>query len=402
MTVYWDPKSNGYRYDFQHLGRRYISPRGVPTKRECADAEAAKRRTLRRVAAGLEVARTEASPRFHDWANHYLTFITKRKRLRRVDAVVLVLRVVLRFWGATPARDLKPHEAGPYHDLRLADPIADPSWIAKFEDWMIARGIAGPTRNRYRTALSRLYAIAMLPEFRAQTGVTMNPFRAMLRDTERSRTVTYTPSQLAAVVAAAPPHLRLTIAIAIYAPKLRLGNILALRWSDVDLEAQTITVPDHKTMDATGLPLVSPISAELLPLLATARKATRSVWVIRFRKQRVKTIDTAMQAACTRAGVLYGRSKGGATFHTIRHTMATWLARLGYGGAMHAALMGHLSEATTRKYTHLAGADQIGPLERLAAALPMTDAFAGPVAGLSTQTAARDRRPRAPRTRKQA
>jgi len=402
MTVYWDPKSNGYRYDFQHLGRRYISPRGFPTRREGADAEAAKRRTLRRVAAGLEVATTEASPRFHTWAHYYVEFVTKRKRLRRVDAVVLVLRVVLRFWGAKPARDLKPHETGPYHDLRLADPITDPSWIAKFEDWMLARGIAGPTRNRYRTALSQLYQVAMLPEFRQQTGVTMNPFRAMLRDTERSRTVTYTPSQLAAVIAAAPPHLRLTIAIAIYAPKLRLGNILALRWSDVDLEAQTITVRDHKTMDVTGLPLISPISAPLLPMLTAAKQGSRSVWVIRFRKQRVKTIDTAMEAACTRAGVLYGRAKGGVTFHTIRHTMATWLARLGYGGALHAALMGHLSEATTRKYTHLSGIDQVAPLERLGEALPMAEAFAGPVAGLAPQNAARDRRRRTARARKQA
>jgi integrase len=403
VTVYWDPKSKGYRYDFQYLGRRYSSPRGAPTKREAADAEAARRRLLRRVAAGLEVASVETSPRFHDWANHYLAFVTTRQRLRRVDAVVLVLRVVLRFWGAKPARPLKSHEEGPFHDLRLSDPLVDPSWITKFEAWMQARGIAGATRNRYRTALSRLYAVAMLPEFRAQTGVTMNPFRAMLRDTERSRSVTFTVEQLAAVVAAAPPHLRLAIAIAVYAPKLRLGNILSLRWSDVDLHATTITVAEHKTAGVTGLPLVSPISAALLPILTEAKRTSRSVWVIRFRKKPVKTIDTAMEAACTRAGVPYGRrQKGGVTFHSIRHTMATWLARFGYSGALHASLLGHRSEATTRKYTHLAAVDQSDALERLGHVIALPEPVAGPVVGLGNGSRTKPRRARRARTQKPA
>lgn len=168
----------------------------------------------------------------------------------------------------------------------------------------------------------------------------------------------------------------------------------------MDLEARTITVQEHKTAAATGLPLVSPISEPLLPLLATAKAASRSVWVIRFRKQRVRTIDTAMEAACRRAGVVYGRRQGGVTFHTIRHTMATWLARLGHGGALHASLMGHLSEATTRKYTHLAAEDQRAPLDLLGAALPLGPAFVGPLAGLAPKRTAAARRPRASRTTK--
>jgi integrase len=136
----------------------------------------------------------------------------------------------------------------------------------------------------------------------------------------------------------------------------------------------------------------------LLPHLHTAKADSRSLWVIRFRKQRVRSMDTGMSDDCGREGVPYGRRTGGATFHTIRHTMATWLARLGYGGALHAVLMGHLSEATTRKYTHLAAGDQQAPLEALAAALPLV----GPVVGLPPDAPAPRRTRRAATSRKAA
>lgn len=379
MTVFFDPRSKGYRYDFRYVGRRHTSPRGFPTKREAADAEAERRRALRRQAAGLEPGTAATSPTFHEWAEVYVDFLERRQRVRDLASIEHVLRVVLRFWGKRPDRPLKSFEQGPYHDYRLVDPVTDPSLITKFEDWMLRRGIAPATRNRYRTALSRLYAIAMLPEFRLATGVAMNPFRAILRDRERGRTVTLSVDQIRDIIGHASPHLRLAIAIASLAPKLRIGNIVRLRWSDVDLETRTILVTEHKTAGHTGRPLVTPISEQLAGILAAAAARRRSPWVIEYRGGPVKTIDTGLKAACAMAGVPYGLRRGGATFHTIRHSMASTLARLGVAEGLRKNVMGHETITTTQRYTHLVSADEAAPLEQLSQAVRLADVVVGTV-----------------------
>ena len=107
-------------------------------------------------------------------------------------------------------------------------PIRDGAWLLKFEEWMTARGLAGATKNHYRSACSRLYAVAMLPEYRQQTGIHMNPFRGIPRDRTRRREDVFSRAQLRAVFAHATPALQLAMRLALFAPELRIGNIAAL------------------------------------------------------------------------------------------------------------------------------------------------------------------------------
>lgn len=65
----------------------------------------------------------------------------------------------------------------PYHDLTLADPVADPEWIDRFENHMKDCKFAKQSKNNYRSAMSRMYTVAMLPRYRKITGITMNPFK---------------------------------------------------------------------------------------------------------------------------------------------------------------------------------------------------------------------------------
>lgn len=373
MGAYFEKSRKAYRYEFWFKGERYRSPRGFPTKREATDAEGVIRKRLRRLAAGLEVERP-ASPRFAEIAGAYLTFLQERGR--DISTQERNLRVVLRFFGSPQERF--PGE--PYHDLRLNDVIDDASWILKFEEWMIARGSKGATRNRYRSACSRLYWFAMLPQYRTTTGITVNPFRGLLRDTERGRTVTLTPTQIRAIINTSPQWLALALAIATYAPKLRLSNILSLRWErDLDEGMTQFTIAKHKTANHTGRPLVAPISKPLRALLQAARTNTASPWVIvrttaRSPKgkpvTRRNTVIKELRAACTRVGITYGRQdETGATFHTIRHSAATALAALGVAEGLRKEIMGHLCITTTQKYTHLQPQHEVAPLELLGAVM---------------------------------
>lgn len=372
-----------YRYDFRYAGRRYTSRRGFPTEREASDAEAELRRTLRRQAAGLEPAARPESPRFQEWAEIYLEYVQRRQQLRDYDGVVSKVRTVLRFFGRRPEAP-GPRDVGPYHDLTLRDPIDHPGWILTFDTWMAQRGVSGATRNHYRVRLSRLYAVAMKPEYRTATGVTLNPFRGLDRDRPRRRRVVFTVEQLQAVIAAAPPWLQLAIAIAALAPKLRLSNILDLRWDrNVSTDLRTLTVDDHKTVDVTGQPLVAPVSAALGRILATAHagRRRRVAWVIDAgpaigRPVARRVVGHALAQACAAANVVYGRAGNGVTFHTIRHTAATTLAALGVPEGLRKDVLGHLTIQTTQGYTHLQPVHEAGPLEQLAAALPIEEVMA--------------------------
>lgn len=381
MTVWFDKARGGYRYDFWLFNQRHTYARSFETEREALDAEAELRRSLRRQHAGLEPTTRAESPRFVEVADAYYEYAKDHHLVSDLDALDNTQFVILQFFGPKPADPARQREGAPYYDLRLQDPIDDPSWILKFESWMKRRGISGATKNRYRSAASRLYWFAMLPERRLASGVTMNPFRGLRRDKEFPRDVILTPNQIRAVMAAAPYHLRLAIVIAALAPKLRMANILSLRWkTSFDAGLTQIRVAQHKTRGHTGRPLVQPLSAQLRRILEEAkrRQPKKVPWVIYFRRQRVASVTKALIHACKDAKVTYGRTRNGATFHTIRHSAATLLAQLGVPEGLRKDVMGHRSIQTTQGYTHLSPVHEQGPLEQLSQQLALEDVVTAP------------------------
>lgn len=374
MTVWFEERRN-WRFDFRLFNERHTSPRGFDTKQEAKDAENELRRKLRRQQAGLEPVAKPPSWSFTETAGRYYKFIVTRQRLDDVDTVDRLQRVILRFFGTKPKDRSKVVQGEPYHNLRLQDVIDHPSWLLKFEDWMSKRELAGATKNRYRSAVSRLYWFAMLPQNREASGITSNPFRGILRDQERARDVTLSGDQIRSLLQYAPQHLRLAIVIAALAPKLRLGNILALRWDKhIDKHVSMIRVEDHKTKRKTKRALIAPISAQLKIILEAAKEQqpAKVPWVIQYRRKKLSQVKASLQDACESAKIPYGR-KDGATFHTIRHSAATLLAELGVADGLRKDVMGHLSFKTTHGYTHLKPMHERAPLEKLSAALPLAE-----------------------------
>jgi integrase len=173
---------------------------------------------------------------------------------------------------------------------------------------------------------------------------------------------------------------RLALAIGALAPKLRLGNILALeRARHLDASLQFITVHQHKTVVKTRRPLVVPISEQLRAVLKYAQQRAPGRFVVSYRHKPVKSIRGGLRAAAKAAGVQYGRAfDNGVTFHTLRHTAATILAELDVSEAKRQSAMGHRHLATTQKYTHLRPMNEIPTIEALSAALPIVDLVTAP------------------------
>jgi len=379
MTVFRQPGGTTYRYDFYWKGKRYTGTTDQVTKRDAQLVEADIRKRLRQQAWGIAPFERDATPTFTAWAGVY--YAEQRKRITRPDILERTLRMVLGFFGAKPTKS-EAIDGGVYHNLRLADPILDPDWLTKFETWMDERGIAGSTKNSYRSAVSGMYKLALRPAWRKTTHISANPVLGIPRDPGISRQATLTVGELRAWIQASSPHVRLALAIGALAPKLRLQSILALQWADFDPALTFLTNHQHKTIRSSGRPqvvAVDPQLADLLrPLRDQARKAKQR-YVIAWRGKPVRSIRRALRRSAIDAGIEYSRTA--ITFHSLRHTMATMLAELGVPDEQRRMVMGHSDIRTTQGYTHLRPTHERAPMAALSAAVPLTDAVLGEVQG---------------------
>lgn len=379
MTVFKHPNGKSWHYDFWYLGQRRQGPTQQTVRSKALRVEHKVREQLRERAGGIADPTTE-SPRFQDWAEVYLDYKTVDGpgQVARPDHIKFVLLPLMRFWGAPDAGEVRSDDT-PFHDLRLVDPIHDPQWILQFERWLTARGIAGQTRNHYRSVMSRMYRVALLPQYRQVTGVAFDPFAGLPRDQATGRTVTLTPAQVRRWASKASYHVRVAIAIAALAPKLRLANVLKLRWDQIDEGYHYLTIAKHKTSRRTRQPMVSPISGQLRAILKDAkRRAPKSLYVVSYRGQPVTSIRDGVIAAAKEAEIPYGRdTEDGATFHTLRHSASTLMGEGERDPFRLRDAMGHGDMATTLKYTHLRPSKQKAPLERLSKMLKLQDVVTG-------------------------
>src|SRR3990170_1903202 len=113
---------------------------------------------------------------------------------------------------------------------------------------------------------------------------------ALPREAVVERMITISLEDLRRWLAHASYHVRLAVAIAALAPKLRLANVLALTWQEhIDPDLRYITVHRHKTAATLRRPQVGPISDQLRLILKDARQRT-DTYVVEYRGRPVKTI----------------------------------------------------------------------------------------------------------------
>lgn len=113
---------------------------------------------------------------------------------------------------------------------------------------MVAR-LPGPTRNGVLALASRLFVLAETWELRPPGS---NPTRKVERSREEARDRTLSESELAALAEAlneAAPRSPTNVAAIRFAAVtgLRIGEVLAVQWSHVDMETGRLLIPESKT-----------------------------------------------------------------------------------------------------------------------------------------------------------
>lgn len=165
----------------------------------------------------------------------------------------------------------------------------------------------------------------------------------------------------------------------------RLGKIIALRRSDVDLAAGELTIRNQAkggTLKTTHVP-ISPWLAAVLREAIEAIEGSPFVFVA-YRKRKGRAQPYTRSGVSTFFARVVREALGKDAdlhFHDLRHDFATRLKRGGAGLDVIAALLGHSSLAMTQRYAHIGRSELAAAVESAAGvACPLPEAADSPSA----------------------
>jgi integrase len=128
----------------------------------------------------------------------------------------------------------------------------------------------------------------------------------------------------------------------------RRGELLGLRWADVNFEARTLSFPRTKNGERRDVPVNHPT---LQALRERRLVAGRGEFVFAERGRVTSDFRDSWATALRDAGIQDFR------FHDLRHTYASWAAQAGMDIRRLQRLLGHKTLAMTQRYSHLGPKD---------------------------------------------
>lgn len=160
--------------------------------------------------------------------------------------------------------------------------------------------------------------------------------------------------QIQAVLNSTTGELNTLLLIGVYTG-LRLGDASNLRWEQVDLERNIITVTPSKTSKRSGKTVVIPIHPTLRARLETTfRTSDRVCPYIAWRYQSDRSAVTKkLHRAFEGAGIATKDSNGHTvrSYHSLRFSIGQQLVSAGFSLDCIAQVLGHSNQTMTRHYS---------------------------------------------------
>lgn len=217
--------------------------------------------------------------------------------------------------------------------------------VPSIERFLAARLKAGKSKatlNRNRAALSVFFGWAIGRGHHPGP----NPIAGVRKFREsRGRTRYLSPQEADRLELAASAHLKPILVTAIYSGG-RHGEVLALQWRDLDLEADVLTFhwKTTKSRRTRSVPIVPKLHATLKAL----RRGQPDQPVFTWNEQRLKKVKTSFGTAWRKA-----RISGRPDFKVLRHTFASWYMLNGGDINVLKEYLGHSTIRMTERYAHL-------------------------------------------------
>ena len=316
-----------YWLKFYRHGRAFYESTGTTNKKE-----AERRLKLRewQLASGLhhgpQVERTRFSDLVKGIRQDYL--VNEHRSVRRLN-------------------DYLRHLTGHFGDVR-ANTITTDS-IKTYIQKRQTHGAANGTINRELSCLKRMFRLATQD---TPPKVAQVPHIPLLQE-HNVRSGFFTHEEFLAVRGALPDYGQVAVSIAYYTG-MRIGEILGLQWSQVNLVEGKISLTPLQTKTKT--PRVVYLVPDLKKVLIEARRrmdATYSgcSWVCQREGKQVREIKKSWRRACRRVG-LEGR-----LIHDFRRTAVRNMVRAGVPEIVAMAISGHRTRSVFDRYNIVDEAD---------------------------------------------
>jgi integrase len=308
-------RGNIWWIDYYFKGERLREPVSS-SRKQAMEALEARRGDIVRGRFEL-VPKDRRQTTFEEFACEYLKHLRATRRWWKGE--VSRMKSLVRHFGKTAISEISTYDVEKYKAARR-------------------KTLSGPGVNRELTLLKSMLNRAAEWDF---ASIAKNPVSKVGYFPERQVERILTDEEAAKLVEASGPAVRPVVITALNTG-MRRGEILDMRWEDVDFGRRFIRVARSKNNRSRKVPMNARLAAEL-----GRHRGNGTPYVFTQRAgERLLSIATAFATACKHAGIDHVR------FHDLRHTFATNLVMSGVDLVTVKEILGHSDIAMTVRYSH--------------------------------------------------
>lgn len=183
--------------------------------------------------------------------------------------------------------------------------------------------------------------------------ITNNPFqRVKFRTGQKMKPLFITRDELQIVIDNEQSVLMRNIYLFAYNTGCRLGEIVTLKWKNIDLENRTVTIGDDEFITKSNKQRIIPISNELIDTLKKMKNKNVTSKHYVFGKSKNFPFSGEYISRNFKKAIRRAKLKEEIHFHTLRHSFASHLSMKGVPIIVLKELLGHSSITTTAIYSH--------------------------------------------------
>ena len=260
-------------------------------------------------------------------------FLEKHSKVEKESYAndISVGKRVTAYFKQTPIGKIKPYDIKSWRHWRMQQ-----------KSQRRGTPVSKSTLNVELSFLKMMFSLAVEWEWLAENPA--RPIKKLKGETQRMRFLNW--EDINRLIDCAAPFLKPVIITAV-STGMRRGEIINLKWKDVDFVHRFIRVEKTKNKEPRDIP----IDGLLMESLESLKESQEKGGYVFLRKNGARVTDSSVQrkfrAAVERAGIEDFR------FHDLRHTAASLFASGGCDIMSLKNLLGHKTIEMTQRYAHL-------------------------------------------------